>query len=99
MTRLDTMLIALAGAPSLPGARCRGRAHLFDPGERTEGASTVAARHAQALGLCEHCPALTRCESWVDSLPPGRRPRGVVAGRVISAGAWTPNPSAADEHT
>ena len=40
------------------------------------------ARHTQALGLCSHCPALARCESWFYALPPMKRPPGVVAGRV-----------------
>lgn len=75
------LLTALAGAPALPGARCRGRAHLFDPVEFAESPIVLQQRHAQALALCERCPALNRCRAWVDSLPPGKRPRGVVAGR------------------
>lgn len=80
MTNSYTALIeALAGAPSLPGARCRGRHHLFDPARLGEHAE---ARHAQALGLCERCPALVACSEWYEGLPPKQRPLGVVAGRI-----------------
>lgn len=75
---------ALAGAPSLPGAKCRGRAHLFDPAATSEPTEVVAQRHAQALGLCQRCPALDACTEWVSSLRPSRRPPGVVAGKVIT---------------
>jgi WhiB family transcriptional regulator, redox-sensing transcriptional regulator len=81
MSPLDSLLTALAGAPALPGARCRGRAHLFDEGDKHEAAEVVEQRHTQAVGLCEHCPSLDRCRTWVDSLPARQRPRGVVAGR------------------
>ncbi|MCV7127018.1 hypothetical protein H7I42_06105 [Mycolicibacterium vanbaalenii PYR-1] len=73
----------LAGAPSLPGARCRGRGSLFDPPYRGENPDTTKARHAQALGLCGRCPAAERCRAWFDGLPKARRPRGVVAGQVV----------------
>lgn len=77
---MDTLLGALIGAPALPGARCRGRSHLFDPPDPHEDASQ---RHLQALGLCEHCPALTACEEWFATLKPSKRPPGVVAGRIV----------------
>jgi hypothetical protein len=47
-----------------------------------EPAEVVEARHRQALGLCSYCPALARCASWLDDLPPKQRPLGVVVGRV-----------------
>ena len=75
-------LLLAVGAPALPGARCRGRAHLFDEPEPGEPAELVEQRHAQALGLCRHCPALTACAAWLDSLKPAHRPAGVVAGRT-----------------
>jgi len=75
-------LLLAVGAPALPGARCRGRAHLFDEPEQGEPAELVEQRHAQALGLCRHCPALTACAAWFDTLPPRQRPAGVVAGRA-----------------
>jgi WhiB family redox-sensing transcriptional regulator len=78
----ESLIASLAGAPALVGARCRGRGHLFDLAARGENPETVAARHNQAVGLCQHCPALERCRAWVDSLPRSKRPEGVVAGRA-----------------
>lgn len=82
MNSMEVLLAALAGAPALPGARCRGKHHLFDPTAPGENSDVAAQRHAQALGLCSNCPALTRCEDWHDALPRTKRPDGVVAGRV-----------------
>ena len=79
---LVDLLAALAGAPALPGARCRGRPHLFDPARPAEAEASVADRHRQALALCAACPSLRRCAAWLDSLPPSKRPAGVVAGTV-----------------
>jgi WhiB family redox-sensing transcriptional regulator len=69
-----------AGAPALPGARCRGRPHLFDEQRPDEDDANAAARHTQALALCNRCPALTPCQSWFASLSPRKRPAGIVAG-------------------
>jgi hypothetical protein len=80
------LFAALAGVPHLEGARCLGRPHLFDPVDRGERAETVAERHRQALGLCQQCPALALCRTWVESLPASRRPSGVVAGEVYGEG-------------
>jgi WhiB family redox-sensing transcriptional regulator len=82
MSQLEQLLCELAGAPALPGARCRGRHHLFDPAAQGEGLPTVEQRHAQALGLCQHCLALNPCRAWVATLPPKQRPQGVVAGTI-----------------
>jgi len=76
------LLGAISAAPALPGAKCRGRPHLFDPPGDREHADTVTARHRQAAALCTRCPALDRCRAWLDSLPPSRRPSGVIAGQV-----------------
>jgi len=76
----------LTGAPALPGARCRGRTHIFDGAAPDENPDTTAARHAQAVSLCRHCPSLTRCESWFLDLKPSNRPTGVVAGQVWENG-------------
>ena len=76
------LFAALIGAPALPGARCRGRHHLFDEPSADEPADVAAQRHKQALGLCRDCPALASCEQWFDGLTPSKRPPGVVAGRV-----------------
>lgn len=78
----DSLLASLAGVPALPGARCRGRHHLFDARLAGEDVDVANARHSQALELCAGCPALSRCEEWVDSLPPSRQPAGIVAGRL-----------------
>lgn len=80
--RLDDLLLSLAGAPALPGARCRCRHHLFDPPAAYEDPETVDARHPQALELCRQCPALASCRRWLDELPPQKRPPGVVAGEI-----------------
>jgi hypothetical protein len=82
MSQLDALLDAIGATPALPGARCRGRHHLFDAAGSGEDPATVTARHNQALGLCEHCPARDRCETWFDGLKPSNRPPGVVAGRI-----------------
>ena len=79
---LDHLLAAIRSAPALPGARCRGRSHLFDPQHPQERPEATDARHVQALGLCSLCPSLVPCREWVDGLPQRRRPLGVVAGRV-----------------
>jgi WhiB family redox-sensing transcriptional regulator len=77
MNAWERLADAVGAAPALPGARCRGRSELFDAesvdDERTDYAITV----------CNRCPALAACREWVASLPPGKRPIGVVAGRVI----------------
>ena len=77
----------LAGAPSLPGAKCRGRrAHLFDGPDGREAPETTAQRHAQALSMWSRCPALERCTDWMNSLKPSKRPSGVVCGLVWEDG-------------
>lgn len=75
---------ALAGVPALPGARCRGRGHLFDGAAKGELAETAAARHQQALALCRTCPALASCATWLNHQAPRQRPIGVTAGQVIA---------------
>ncbi|CPR11949.1 hypothetical protein BN971_03242 [Mycobacterium bohemicum DSM 44277] len=74
---------ALGVIPALPGARCRGRHHLFDGPAPGEDEQAVRDRHAQALGLCVGCPAAARCREWFDTLPPRKRPAGVIAGTVV----------------
>jgi hypothetical protein len=81
MTATD--LFGFLGAiVALPGARCRGRHHLFDPPTPHEDELDAEDRHRQALGLCSHCPSAQRCRDWFDGLPPKDRPKGVVAGQV-----------------
>ena len=86
------LLAALAGAPSLPGAKCRGRHALFDaPSELDrEPPAVTEQRHAQALSLCRTCPALASCQQWYDSLPRAQRPSGVVAGQITPTGPGRP---------
>ena len=75
--QFDNTLAAILGCVALPGALCRHKAHTFDE-----------ARHNQARGLCQRCPALAACTAWVESLPARRRPTGIVAGRLYR----TPTP-------
>ncbi|ORV21339.1 hypothetical protein AWB98_27850 [Mycolicibacterium conceptionense] len=80
--QLTALLAAVGAAPALPGARCRGRHHLFDEQGMHEAPETADERHQQALGLCRLCPALASCTEWFNTLKPSRRPPGVVAGRI-----------------
>jgi hypothetical protein len=73
---------AIGVAPSLPGARCRGRHATFDGAEPGEEPAVVAQRHRQALALCSACLSLDRCQAWLNGLPKSKRPAGVVAGQV-----------------
>ena len=81
MSALDELLLSLAGAPSLPGARCRGRSHLFDGTDGPDGERT-----RQAAAMCRRCPALDRCAEWADSQP-AKRLDGVIAGRLFTYAA------------
>lgn len=83
MTSLDTLVGLLLGAPALPGAKCRRRHHLFDEPAAGESPERVRQRHAQALRLCEICPARQPCEEWFFTrLTPRTRPYGVCAGQI-----------------
>ena len=82
MSDFDILLAAIAGAPALVGARCRGKAHLFDGAQPGEKPEVVAQRHNQALGLCGRCEATERCRDYFNGLPRRKRPTGVVAGQV-----------------
>lgn len=91
--QLDAILEAVGAAPCLPGARCRGKHHLFDVAALHEPPKAVEARHRPALGLCSRCPALARCQDWFNSLPPRQRPEGVVAGKLRPAEVGRPRKS------
>jgi WhiB family redox-sensing transcriptional regulator len=82
VTMLENLLTALGGAPSLPGARCRRRHHLFDERGPDEPEGVAEQRHLQAIGLCKTCPALASCTTWYATLTPRKRPSGVVAGHL-----------------
>lgn len=90
MSSWESISVFLAGVPDLPGARCKGRADLF---EATVGVRPIDGRptrdeleraRSEALRVCAACPALDPCRVWLDGLRPTRRPRGVVAGRVVN---------------
>ncbi len=72
-----------ATIPDLPNARCKGQSRLFDRtinGKVGQRAKLTELARAQALQTCSIYPVLAQCRSWFDSLPPDRRPHGVVAG-------------------
>lgn len=71
-------------SPSLPGARCRDRVELYDAA--AGGPDRVEVQHARvvALQICQSCPALQPCRQWFGSLPAPQRPRGVIAGRLVT---------------
>ncbi|MGP4058782.1 hypothetical protein ACTWP6_28845 [Mycobacterium sp. 4D054] len=79
---VQSLFDAVGLAPSLPGAKCRGRHSLFDDAATGEHPDVVVRRHAEAIVLCARCPALDRCVDWYESLPRSQRPFGVVAGIV-----------------
>ena len=74
--QLVDLLGALARVPALPGARCRGRAKLFDGDDGLDGDRT-----RQAAALCQVCPALAPCSRWADRQRANTLD-GVVAGRL-----------------
>ena len=80
MNTLDGLLLSLAGTPSLPGARCRGRSHLFNGEDGPEGERT-----RQAAQICHRCPALDPCRTWAQQQPP-KALDGVIAGRLYAYG-------------
>lgn len=80
------LFAALAVIPSLPGARCRGRAELFDGDGGPDGE-----RSRQAASLCRGCPALDRCREWADSQPP-RDLSGVLGGRWYAFASYESSP-------
>ncbi|MCG7582795.1 hypothetical protein [Mycolicibacterium sp. OfavD-34-C] len=92
MTDWNTVRPLLAGIPALPGASCKGRSDLFERTireRRTDGRLDCAElenARCEALRVCNNgCPALAACRAWLDALPAMRRPRGVVAGQVITS--------------
>lgn len=82
---LAALLDAIALAPDLPGALCRGMFAAFDPPERGEPEADVNHRHQVALRMCRTCPALASCRRWFDALPEQQRPPGVIAGLVVAS--------------
>ena len=78
MNTLDDLILALAGCPALPGAKCRGKSHLFNGEDGLEGERT-----RQAAQLCRRCPALDRCRAWADKQSP-KALDGVVGARLYA---------------
>ena len=82
----ERLIDTLRGAPHLPGALCVGRWQMFD--ETDDPVITE-----RAIELClQGAQFSARCRNWVDSLPPSRRPAGVVAGRVNPGPRKAANP-------
>jgi ribosomal protein L37AE/L43A len=69
----ESLFGMLADTPKLTGARCKGRAPLFDCDDDDPEIIQYA------IWQCRACPALAACSAWVDSLPPSQRPLGVTA--------------------
>ncbi|GAB7144420.1 hypothetical protein [Mycobacterium riyadhense] len=79
------LFAALGGTPTLPGALCKGQAPVWDealPPQRDPDPDDTAQRLSFAMAACRRCPALTPCRAWLASLPPRKRPTGVVAGQL-----------------
>jgi hypothetical protein len=76
----DLVAELLVGTPHMPDAVCAGHAELFDPPEPSTGHTDTHERIRFALKLCRRCPELAACRNWLNSLPPNRRPSGIVAG-------------------
>lgn len=75
------LFAALGGVPRLEGARCLGRWEIFDLRDLDD--PDRAEIEAAALAICSSCPARRQCADHLDSLPPSRRPTGVVGGCVV----------------
>lgn len=73
----------IADTPSLPGAACAGRSELFDPRRDNEPYEAMQRRQEAARRIREWtCPVQPERRSWVESLKPTERPRGVIAGVI-----------------
>jgi hypothetical protein len=79
---LASLFATMAHSPNLSGAVCVDPAvrAVFDRAADVRVAGAVA----EAAWACTLCPALAACRAWVEGLPHGQRPRGVVGGLVIT---------------
>ena len=85
MTITDLLTALAAQTPPLHGAACRGKTELYDRTvTMTAGPVNMRRARAEALAVCQSCPALTDCRHWLEALPEDQRPRGVVAGTIIA---------------
>lgn len=73
------LLAVFTSAPRLPEA---GLSAEFDERAEGERKAVADARINAAVRVCQQCPELLRCREWFDSLAPGDRPPGVVAGVI-----------------
>jgi hypothetical protein len=79
--------LLVSDIPKLHGAACLGRSNEFDAQPPKTPDRDLA--HLRAKRIClRQCPALDACRAWLDSLPPRRRPEGVVAGQFIESYIW-----------
>jgi hypothetical protein len=86
VTDIAALFGAMAAAPPMPEAACRGQWELFDittPDNPGRMPAAVAQARRIALEVCAGCPELSPCGWWLDGLPANLRPLGVVAGRII----------------
>lgn len=72
----------LRGTPRLPLALCRGDAYVFHLSADEADLEHRAMATSAALRLCQACPELTACRTWLDGEPASRRPPEVTAGRI-----------------
>lgn len=84
---IELLAAILGDTVKLPGARCIGKAELFEPKREDESPQSARRRHDLAAAECAACPALTECREWVASLASRQRPAGVVAMRAPASGA------------
>lgn len=84
----------LHGAPSLPGAACRGKWEMFDPlaGTSLREQRAERERRVAAARVCGTCPARLACPTVTTSMSAGV---AVGARHSNAVRRLTPPPSAA----
>lgn len=76
----------IRSAPDLRGALCAGSDRWdYDLDQAGETPTERTERLERAVAICRRCPVLAQCRSWVETLPPSKRPTGVVGGRLDGA--------------
>jgi hypothetical protein len=81
--QLAELIGVAAAVPRLPGAACRGLGEMADIEIRSSRTDIDA-----AIEICLGCTEMQRCRAWLDSLPAGHKPLGVVAGRLVDPAAY-----------
>lgn len=84
MSTWESLSDILGEIPDLTGAACVGLGRLFDRILDDDIAEPVALRrerHAQAIAVCNVCPALQACRDWASTLKPAELP-GVLAREI-----------------